>query len=132
MSLSTSEIDMSQRLKDIHDNLKSEKAKRRDLKTIVKDALTNSHRYNEALEQLEQAKLKVQGIKAAIMSDLKSELESIDKCTHEIKAFQELLSDVALSELMKGETVEIDDPDVEHILNPVFKVSFKPQGKLKH
>lgn len=123
---------MSLRLKEIHDRIKAEKSKRKDLKKIVKDTLTNSRAYNEALQAVEQAKEKLKQVKAALMDDLRDELLSIEKCNNEIKEDQMLLTDVAMSELMKGQTVEIDDPDVEHILNPVFKVSFKPHGKLKH
>ena len=122
---------MSLRLKELHDRIKIEKSKRKDLKKIVKDTLTNSHAYNEALQAVELAKEKLSRVKAALMDDLREELVSIDKCNNEIKSDQMLLSDVAMTELMKGQTVEIDDPDVEHILNPVFKVSFKPHGKLK-
>lgn len=116
---------MSLRLKEIHDKIKDQKRKRKDLKAIVKDSMASSVAYKDALEEVERAKEKLKRVRAAIMADLSDELQEIDKLTLSIKEDQVVLADVAISELMKGETVNIEDPDNEETLEPEFKVTFK-------
>lgn len=116
---------MSQHLKEINDKIKVAKSRRRVLREAMKDGLTASKSYQEALEDLARAKEKVSRIKAAIMNDFQRDVEEIARINCDIGANQELLSDLAISELMKGETVEIDEPGEDTKLEPVYKVAFK-------
>lgn len=111
-------------LKSVHQRVKEAKKKRQDLKTIVKDELASNKQYQEILEQIADLKARKAKIEAAAKERLQSEMEEIDKLTVSIKADQQLMSDIAVTKFMKGETVELkDDQDAEY--EPIFKVTFK-------
>lgn len=111
-------------LKHVHQRLKESKRKRKDLKEIVKNELTSSKQYQELLEQITELKAKKARMEAQANDRLKTELEEIEKVTVSIKADQQLMSDIALSKFMKGETIElVDENDTKY--EPVWKVTFK-------
>lgn len=121
----TNDLRFSERdLKHVHQRIKESKRKRKDLKEIVKNELTSSKAYQELLEQITELKAKKARMEAQANERLKTELEEIEKVTVSIKADQQLMSDIALSKFMKGETIElVDENDTKY--EPVWKVTFK-------
>ena len=50
--------------------------------------------------------------------------EKLDDLKREVDTNKEMLSDIAMSTLMKGETVEVKD-EYDNVYEPAFKVNFK-------
>jgi len=113
-----------QNLKEIHDRMNGSKRERRDLKKRVKEAFAQSKPYQDVLEQMKSLKAKQAQIEAAINREYQQEIDQIENLKKSIDEDAQMLSDVSLSMLMKGETVEIkDDDDTRY--TPEFKVRFK-------
>jgi len=114
-------------LKDVFKRINETKKEKRKLSEIYKETLSNSKPYQDALEAFNEAKTKKQQVEAALKAELRAELDQIDKFNESMDADKQLMSDIALTSLMKGETIELtDENDTKY--DPVFNVKFKKQG----
>ncbi|MEI6528986.1 MAG: hypothetical protein WCN88_01090 [Candidatus Falkowbacteria bacterium] len=115
---------MSQQLPDVFKRIQDKKREQRDLKTIYRDALSVNGEYQQALEELEALKIKKKKIEASVQSDFKEEFDKLEGLKLNIAGDNQLLSDLALTQLTSGEPVKIiDENKVEY--EPVFTVRFK-------
>jgi hypothetical protein len=111
-------------LNEIHSRMKAKRDEKKKVSEIFRDVFAQSKPYQEVVEQLNALKAKKMQLEHDIRADLKSEMEQLDRLKLDLQSDAVLLSDAALTKLMKGETVEItDENDVKY--EPVFKVSFK-------
>ena len=114
-------------LNDIFGRMNAQKKERKKLQGMVRDMLANSKPYQDAVEALQAAKTKKQEVESAIRADFRQEQDELDKLKASLETDRQLMSDTALTMLMKGETVEItDEHDTKY--EPVFSVRFKKSG----
>lgn len=114
-------------LKEVHARIRETKLEKKKLKDIFRDVLAQSKPYQDALEQLNTLKAKKKQMENALREECSQELEKAEKLATDIQNDVQLLSDMAMTKMMKGETVEItDEYDVKY--EPVFKVTFKKVG----
>lgn len=111
-------------LQEIYVRLKQSRHDKKKANEVFRDVLTQSKPHQEVLEQLKALKAKKAQLEHDIRADFSKEEEEIERLTLDIKTDAQLLSDVALTKLMKGETIEITDEN-EVKYEPVFKVAFK-------
>ncbi len=112
-------------LQEVFDRVKGKKQERRKLKSTYADALATSKPYQDVVEQLKDLKAKKQGIEAEIQAQFESEMQEMERIKADIEADNQLLSDLALTTLMRGETVEVKDAETDTAYEPVFSVRFK-------
>lgn len=115
---------MPQNIHDVFKRIQDEKKEQRDLKKMYRDALSVSGQYQEILEELEVLKLKKKKIEAGIQSDFKAEINKLEGLKLNIAGDNILLSDLALSQLAKGEEIKIVDEN-KVTYEPIFTVRFK-------
>ena len=116
-----------QDLNEIHQRIRETKKEKKQLSNMYRDALTQSKSYQEVVDQIAALKIKKAQIETAIRTEFSSELEKQERLKESLKADTELMSDVALTKFMKGETVEVvDENNVKY--EPVIKVAFKKAG----
>ncbi|MEN9558120.1 MAG: hypothetical protein RL141_489 [Candidatus Parcubacteria bacterium] len=114
-------------LNEIFKRMSEQKKERKRVQAIYKDLLANSKPYQDAVDALADAKAKKLQIESSIKADVPTELDEIDRLTQSLESDKQLLTDLALTKLMKGETVEItDEQDTKY--EPVFSVRFKKAG----
>lgn len=115
---------MSQNLNEVFKRIQDKKKEQRELKKMFRDALSINGEYQEALEELEALKLKKKKIEVGVQSDFKEEIDKIEGLKLHIAGDSQMLSDLALTQLTKGEEIKvIDDNKVEY--EPIFTVRFK-------
>lgn len=111
-------------LKDVLQRIRATKQEKRKLGESLRDVLAQSKPYQEVLDELKDLKAKKARIETEIRQEFAKELEKAEKLAADLKTDTQLLSDMALTKFMKGETIEIvDENDVKY--EPVFKVTFK-------
>lgn len=110
-------------LADVYRRLQTAKKKQKDLRDMYKDALTHSKSYQEVKDEVEKLMEKKRRIESAVKADFVSEQAEIDKLRTSMDADKQLLTDLALTQLMKGQEVEITEDDVSY--EPIFNVKFK-------
>lgn len=111
-------------LNSVFKKIKEAKKERKNLQGMYRDALSNSKSYQETVTQLNELTAKKRRIESQIKQEFVKEMADLDKLKLDIQSNNVLLSDMALTSFMKGETVEVtDENDVKY--EPQFSVKFK-------
>lgn len=100
------------------------KKKMKDLKSAYSDALKNAQEYQEVLDKQKSIRERKKQIEQAIKDQFSSELMKLEDLKIDMASDMELLSDMAMTQMMKGETVQVTDP-YNNTFEPVFAVKFK-------
>lgn len=111
-------------LQEIFNRVQENKKVLKDLRQGYKDALTASHEYVQLVDEMKTMKERKKAIEAAVKESCASELMKAEDVKIDIESDMELMSDIAMAQVMKGESIEIlDQYDNEY--EPIFKVNFK-------
>lgn len=111
-------------LQEIFSRMTEIKKKQKDIRSAYKDALATSLEYQEIGEKLKTLREKKKQIEASTKQQFASEFTKLDDYAIDLASDQELLTDAAVTKLMKGETVEVVD-EYNNTYQPVFAVKFK-------
>lgn len=112
------------KVQEVFDRIQKSKKEQKEIKAMYKDALVNSKSYQDVLEELKALKEKKKKIEDGIRDDFSSEFNKLDVLKTDIENDSMLLSDAAITKLMKGENVEVTD-EKENKYEPIFSVKFK-------
>lgn len=115
------------RLQEVFDRIQKTKKEQKEIKAMYRDALVNSNRYQELIEEIKTMKEKKKKIEEAIQDEFRSEFNKLETLKTDIENDILLMSDLAINKLMKGETVEITD-EKDNKYEPTFTVRFKKAG----
>lgn len=114
---------MSQ-LNEVFMRLQEQQKTQRELKKMYREALAVNGNYHEAVQELDALKIKKKQIEAAVQADLKAEFDKLEGLKLNIAGDKQMLSDIALTQLTKGELVKVvDENQVEY--EPLFTVRFQ-------
>jgi hypothetical protein len=111
-------------LQEVFNRIQEVKKEQKGIKATYTDALAMSESHKKVSDELKVLRENKKEIELTIRQELASELNKLDDLKDNIKNEIELLSDIALSKLMKGETVAITD-EYSNIYEPVFTVKFR-------
>jgi hypothetical protein len=106
------------------------KREQKELKTAYRDALTHDKHYQEAAEALKTLREKKATLESKVRSDFGPEFQRMEELKQSISDEEMMLSDIALSSVMKGEKVELYDEN-EAQYEPILAVKFKKTNKFK-
>lgn len=112
------------KIQDVFDRIQEVKNKQKEIKSVYRDALSNSGEYQQITEELKELKDKKKKIESIIRSDFKSDFAKLDSIKLDLETDSMLLSDIALNHVMKGEIIEISDQK-ENKYEPIFTVRFR-------
>lgn len=91
---------------------------------MYKDALAQADEYEEIVEQIKQLREKKKQIETRIQGQMGRAWDKLEDIKLEMETHKEMMSDIAMTTLMKGERVEVKD-EYENTYEPIFKVNFK-------
>lgn len=111
-------------VQDIFNRLKASQKEQRLLKSVYRDALQSSGEYKQVMEKLEALKAEKKKIEEKIKDEFSPEFTQLEGLKANIDADKEMLSDIALNQLVKGATVAVID-EHDNKYEPVFAVRFK-------
>lgn len=107
-----------QDIQKIFDDIQKLKKERRELNKEYKYSLDHDDSYQEIVEKMKKLREKKKNIEEGNKSP------RLDEIKNEIAGFNEMISDIAISTLMKGESVYLKD-EYENEYEPTYKVTFK-------
>ena len=110
--------------------MQATKREQKLLRMLYKDSLESSHTYREVMEELKVAKEKKAAIEQQVQAELGSQYEKIRIIARDIGLEKELLTDVAITQLMNGEQVSLFD-EVGNEYEPIFSVRFRKMNAIK-
>lgn len=113
-----------QNIQEVFIKIREMKKEQKDLKDMYKDALVQADEYEEITEQIKTLREKKKQIEARIQSEMGRAYEKLEDLKIEMETEKEMLNDIAISTLMKGETVEVKD-EFDNVYEPSFSVKFK-------
>jgi predicted nuclease with TOPRIM domain len=111
-------------IQEIFNKIREMKKEQKDLKDMYKDALVQADKYEEVVEEITVLREKKKEIETRIQQQLGRSWEKLDELKREVESEKEMMNDIALTTLMKGETVIVKD-EYDNAYEPAWKVNFK-------
>jgi len=96
----------------------------RDLNDMYRDALADANEYVEIGEKIKELRDKRKQIEEKIQTQLGRAWKKLEDIKSDIKVDRVRMTDVALNDLMKGETVSVKD-QYDNEYEPIWTVKFK-------
>lgn len=115
-------------IQDTFFHIQDTKKKQRELRSMYREALKNSHSYQETLTDMQALREKKKRIEAKIRTDYARDLEKLDQLVEELKEDHSKLADMVLSSLMRGEIIKVRDMR-NTVYDPIVKVTFKKSSE---
>ncbi|MBU2542491.1 hypothetical protein KJ785_02955 [Patescibacteria group bacterium] len=113
-----------QDIQEIFNRIQDAKKKQKDIRTAYKDALASSLEYQELTEKMKIMREKKKEIEQTTKEQFSSEFIKLDDLKIDIESDQEMLNDMALNKVMKGESIQIKD-EYDNEYEPLFSVKFR-------
>ncbi|HPX94289.1 MAG TPA: hypothetical protein PLF30_01905 [Candidatus Moranbacteria bacterium] len=113
-----------QNVQEVFNKIREMKKEQKDLRDMYKDALVQTDEYEEIVEKIKELREKKKAIETRIQAQLGRSYEKLEDLKLEVDSQKEMLNDIAISTLMKGETVVAKD-EFDNVYEPVWKVNFK-------
>ena len=111
-------------IQEIFNEIQNFKKTRKEIGNEYRDALFQAAGYEDLQEEMKKLRDKKKLIETGVRADMGSRFEELEKAKREIASLEQMLTDAAMTTLMKGETVEITD-QYESKYEPAYKISFK-------
>jgi predicted transcriptional regulator len=111
-------------IQEIFNRMSETKKKQKDIKKLYQDALKTSLEYQDILTKIKTLQEKKKQIEASTKEQFASEFNQLDQYKEDIESDTVLMSDAALSMMIKGERVEVQD-EYNNPYDPIFSVKFK-------
>lgn len=111
-------------IQEVFSRMQDTKAKMKDLKGSYKDALVNSAEYTKLDEESKTVRARKKEIEMTVRESFSEDMNKLDDLKRDLQSDQEVLNDLAVNQIMEGETVAVKDQYDNHY-EPMFKVSFR-------
>lgn len=114
------------RLQDLMNETRILKKERKGIKDGFKDELAHHDTYQKIIEQMETMRSEKKSIETQVRESSPADSRKLEDFEMEIKANEELMSDLAFNLLMANRTVELKD-EYDNRYVPHFSVKFKKE-----
>lgn len=108
-------------IKEIFERIQEQKKEQREINKTVRESLHNSSEYDTTKEEMERLRLKKLRMEDSARGDLDTKMDLLKL---NIKEGIQVMSDIALTSIMKGESVKLTDAE-NNEYEPIFSVRFK-------
>ncbi|MDP2656632.1 MAG: hypothetical protein Q8P11_03670 [bacterium] len=111
-------------LQETFERVEKKRDEQRKLRAQIKEAQDGSPSYKRIKEEARALKARKGTVEQELHNEFFSEYERLDKLARDIKDDTQMLADLALTRIAKGQTVEVRGHDeVDYV--PLFSVRFK-------
>ena len=110
-------------IQEIFNELEVIKKTQKEIQAEYKDALTNSGEYEEIQEQIKELTEKRKQIQTMVQTEMGQRFQDLEIAKDQQKELKQMLSDIAMSNLMDGKSIELKDQN-DSIYEPKFTVTF--------
>ena len=116
-----------QDMQKIFDEIQEFKHTRKQIGKEYRDALTQTGGYEDLKDELKKLREKKKLLETGVQSEMGSRWEEFETAKNEIMSLEEMLTDVAMNNLMDGKSINLKDKNnVEY--EPQYKITFKKIG----
>ena len=114
---------MRKTVQEVFNAIQEKKKSQREVRAMYSDAIEASGEYRDLVEKIEKLRERKKQLEAQAWIEVGAK-DKYETTKLDIKSDIELLNDLAISQLMSGETVKVVDAD-NHEYEPQFRVTFK-------
>src|SRR5688572_17523513 len=114
---------MPRDIQEVWNDIKLKQSELKELKKVYKDALTASGEYPLVKDKMETLKAEKKRLEILTQSNMESQMKKMEVLARDIATDRDMMSDMALSNLLKGEIVKITDGEIPY--EPFFSVRFR-------
>ncbi|HPO05969.1 MAG TPA: hypothetical protein PLQ36_02580 [Candidatus Gracilibacteria bacterium] len=111
-------------IQEVYNELQENKKEQKSIKREYKDALANANEYEETVAKLKELKEKKKQIENLAQARLGVRWDEYEKLKAKSTELDQMITDIAMTTLMDGKTVEIKD-EFNNAYEPVYKISFR-------
>lgn len=111
-------------LEEVFAKIQAVKLQQRELRKAYKEALERVPNYKSTTDDLAALREKKKKIEAQVREEFSKEFDKLEELKLDLEENNMMLTDIALSKLMKGEHVEVKD-QYNLVYEPIFAVRFK-------
>jgi hypothetical protein len=111
-------------LEEVFAKIQAVKLQQRELRKSYKEALERVPNYKSTTDDLTALREKKKKIEAQVREEFSKEFDKLEELKLDLEENNMMLTDIALSKLMKGEHVEVKD-QYNLVYEPIFAVRFK-------
>lgn len=115
---------MEHTLQSVYNRIQETKKKQKDIRDMYKDALAGVQEYQDIQEKMKTLRARRKQIEISIKEQFANEITKLEDMKIDLESDKELLSDLAIKQMMQGKTVEVIDGSNNQYA-PEFKVTFK-------
>lgn len=113
-----------QDVQQIFNDLQAIKKELKEIKEEYKDILSQDQEYQMLSEKMNVIKEQKKQHELSAQGDMGSRWDRLEELKDETKKLQEMISDISLTTLMNGETLEVRD-EYDNLYTPNYNVTFK-------
>jgi hypothetical protein len=116
-----------QKMQDVFDKIQEHKKTSKEISREYRDALSQSSGYEDVKEEIKKLREKKKLLESGVQAEMGTRYEELEKNKREIETLDQMLTDIAMNTLMKGESISLKDKNnVEY--EPSYKITFKKIG----
>jgi len=113
-----------QSMQEVFDKIQEHKETRKEVGREYRDALSQSTGYEDVKEEMKKLREKKKQMETAVQSEMGSRYEELEIAKKEIENLDQMLTDIAMTSLMKGESINLKDKNNAEY-EPSYKITFK-------
>jgi hypothetical protein len=113
-----------QDMQEVFDKIQELKLARKEIGREYRNALAQTDRYGELKEEIKTLRDKKKSMESAVQAEMGSRFEQFEKANREIESSQQLLTDIAMTNLMEGKSISLKDKNNAEY-EPSYKITFK-------
>jgi len=111
-------------IQEIFNELQELKKETKETRKDYRNILAQDPEYQSVLDDMEEFKINKKAMEAEAKLSLGSAWEKLEDNKQKMKDLEQILTDVAMTNLMDGKTVEVRD-EWDNLFEPVYKINFK-------
>ena len=111
-------------IQEVFERIQENKKQQRDIRALYKETLAALPEYRDTIEKLDALKAQKRQIEFRVQEELASYFQKLDLLKVNLTGDNAMLSDIAVSQFMKGEAIKLTD-SYNNTYEPVFTVKFK-------
>jgi len=111
-------------IQEVFNEIQEFKNTRKEINREYRDALIQAEGYEDLKEEMKKLRDKKKILETVVRAEMGSRYEELEKAKTEIESLEQMLTDIAMTNLMKGENIDIiDKNDAKY--EPSYKITFK-------
>ena len=113
-----------QKMQEVFDQIQELKKTRKEIGKEYRDALSQSSGYEEVTEELKSLREKKKMLETKVQAEMGTRYEEFEKTKSDIESLDQMLTDIAMTTLMNGESINLKDKNNTEY-EPSYKITFK-------